>query len=78
MTSSARKILDDALALPLEEREELVDALVTSLQRTVPAEVERAWIQEIRERLARLERGETSAIDWPEAQRDLRAKYRIG
>lgn len=78
MTSTARKILDEALALPAEEREVLVEALVTSLQQAMPEDVERAWLEEVEQRLARLKRGETHAIAWSEARHRLRVKYGIG
>ena len=78
VTSTARSILDQALALPIDEREALVDELVSSLQRDMPDDIEQAWMEEIRQRLALLERGETVAVEWSDARRRLRAKYDIG
>lgn len=77
MTSTAKKILDDALALPEEDREALVEVLMTSLRYDSPKEVEQAWLEEVQRRIERLERGETVAIEWSEAKRRLREKYGI-
>jgi len=75
VTSTAKKILDDALSLPDEEREALVEVLITSLQWDSPEDVERAWSEEIVRRLERLGRGETVAVDWDEAKRRIRARH---
>jgi len=75
VTSTAKKILDEALALPDEEREALVEVLITSLQWDSPEDVERAWSEEIVRRLERHERGETVAVDWDEAKRRIRARH---
>ena len=74
MTATAAKILEDALALPEEERESLATALITSLQQ-MPDDVERAWVDEAVRRLEREANGETRAIPWDTAKRDLKAKF---
>lgn len=74
MTSAAQKILEDALSLPQDERESLANALITSLGRT-PAEVEQAWAAEVVRRLEREARGETEAIPWDEAKRQIKAAH---
>lgn len=75
MTSTAKQILDEALSLPDEEREALVEVLITSLKWDSPQDVERAWSEEIVRRLERHERGETVAVDWDEAKRQIRTKH---
>jgi len=75
VTSTAKKILEDALALPEEEREALVEVLMTSLHWESPENVEKAWSEELVRRLERLQRGETVALDWDEATRRIRAKH---
>ena len=77
MTEAAKKIMQDALALPEEDRSALVHALMKSLPDTTE-EVERAWGEEIALRLDRQARGETKAVDWDEATRQIRAKYHFG
>jgi len=75
MTSAAKKLLDDALALPEAEREALVEVLMTSLRYGGAKTVEREWVAEVEERMTRLESGESSAVEWAEAKRRLREKY---
>ena len=48
VTSEAKKILDEALALPDDEREALVEVLLTSLRWDSPEDVQRAWSEENR------------------------------
>ena len=74
MTSAAKKILEDALSLPEDERESLANALLTSLRRT-PEEIERAWAEEVVRRLEREARGESKSIPWDEAKRQIKAKH---
>lgn len=74
VTSTAEKILNDALSLPDDERESLANALLTSLGRT-PAEVEQSWADEVTRRLEREARGETTAIPWDEAKRQVKAAH---
>jgi len=75
VTSTAKRILDEALSLPDDEREALVEVLITSLQLDSPEDVERAWSEEIVRRLERHERGETVALDWEEAKRRIRIRH---
>ena len=72
MTSTAKKILDEALALPQEEREELVGALSSSLE---PVELSPEWETEIARRVRKIESGEAVFQDADEDLQRLRAKY---
>ncbi|MCH9681069.1 MAG: addiction module protein [Deltaproteobacteria bacterium] len=72
MTSAARDVLQAALALPADEREQLVGALSTSLE---PSSVSPSWAQEIARRLTKIESGEATFHDAEEHLRALRAKY---
>ena len=75
MTSAAKKLLEQALNLSEEERERLAEALFATLQREAPEDVALAWDEEVRRRVRAAERGETSARDWDEVYRELRAKH---
>jgi len=72
VTPAAQKILAEALALPAEEREALVDALSNSLD---PVELSPEWKAEIDRRLERIERGDAVLLDAEAHLRALRAKY---
>lgn len=72
VTSAAKKILEEALALPQEDREELVGALSTSLE---PVELSPEWELEVARRLKKIEDGDAVYQDAEEHLRELRAKY---
>lgn len=50
MTDRARKLLQDAMELPVSERAELVADLLASLDGEPEAEVEAAWAAEVERR----------------------------
>ncbi|RZO54278.1 MAG: hypothetical protein EVA89_28425 [Sandaracinaceae bacterium] len=60
---------------PAERSEALVEVLTTSLEHEPAADLERAWLDEVRQRVDRFDAGETEAIDWAEARRRIRDKY---
>lgn len=65
--TAAEKLYQDALALPAETRVELTERLVASLADDIPAEIQRAHIDEIRKRIAQVESGEVELIPGDEA-----------
>lgn len=75
VTSTAKKILEQALALPEEEREALVDALAESLDRAQD-DLSDAWKAEIARRIEAVERGESKLIEGDEVEARLRAALR--
>jgi putative addiction module component (TIGR02574 family) len=75
MSSAAKKVLADALALSESDREALVEVLLTSLKLGSPGEVEAAWSEEVMQRLDRLQNGESAPVDWDEARRRIREKF---
>lgn len=58
MTISFKEIEQQAKALVAEDRAKLAETLLASL-RTSLSEIETAWAQEIEERVAAFDRGET-------------------
>jgi hypothetical protein len=76
VTSAAKKVLDEALALPVEERRKVTWALLDALPPETADEIEAAWLEEVRRRVDRFERGEAQAVDGQEALRALEAKIR--
>jgi putative addiction module component (TIGR02574 family) len=71
MSPSAKRVLEDALALPEDARTDLVEALIESLEPPAesPAEVEAAWAEEIARRLKDVETGAVKPIPWDEARK---------
>ena len=61
MSEQGLRLLEEALALPVDERADLVERLLSSLEPSEP-ETERLWAQEVEGRIAALDRGELKAI----------------
>lgn len=60
MATSFKEIEQQAQALAAEDRAKLAETLLESLQAPL-SEIEAAWAQEIEERVAAFDRGETQA-----------------
>lgn len=73
MCSQALKVLDEALQLPEQDRAELALRLLDSCGEPT-ADVERAWIEEARRRLAAIASGEISTVPWTEARERIFAR----
>jgi hypothetical protein len=72
VTSTARKILSAALALPQDEREELLGALSISLE---SVELTPEWDAEITRRIQKIASGQAVFLDAEDHLEKLRAKY---
>ncbi len=68
MTPKAKQLLDEAITLSPDEREELATALYESLLDT---ESEEAWGAEIERRIAEVDQGIVKPIPWSEARRQI-------
>lgn len=71
MTSTAKKILDEALSLPENDRAALVDALNDSLE-SPDGDLSPAWKAEIAGRIEAVERGESRLIPGDEVEARIR------
>lgn len=81
MSSAARKFVQSALALPQEDRAEIVAELIRSLDGPPPsaqeqAEVGAEWARVIERRVREVENGEVELDDGDEIHRQLRAGTR--
>ena len=77
MTDETRRILDAALHLPAAERVQLAALLADSVgEDSSPEDIEKAWIEEAKRRLAAYDRGEVEALDFEDSMRELEAKAR--
>ena len=72
MTKSAKALSDEARKLSADERLELVEDILASLDEPDPA-IDRLWAKEAEERLAAYRRGEIKAVPLQE----VLAKYRV-
>ncbi len=76
MTSHARKILEEALALPKEERLLIAAELHQSVEDSdSPEEIQAAWLDEIAERVQSIADGTAELVDGSDVSRRIRARY---
>jgi hypothetical protein len=79
MNDRVRAIVEEARKLTPQERLELFDLLeaifVGDEGDGTPEEVEAAWLKEVEERIARVERGESVLVDYEKVM--ARARRRI-
>lgn len=72
MTQKSQVVLEEALKLSPNERAEVVEQLIASLEEAPETDVEQAWQEEVQRRLQQVERGEVKTIPWEEVQQRLR------
>ena len=74
VTAQARKILEEALSLPDDDRQRLAEALLDSIPAEIAEELEKTWNAEALRRAEAFERGEVQSIDGEQAIDSLRSK----
>ena len=62
MSATADQLFLEALSLPPEARADLTDRLVASSAEAIAPEIERAHLDEVRQRIARVEASEVALI----------------
>jgi len=68
MTDVAKRLLEEALELSLDERAQLAGRLLESLDAPADDDVEAVWSEEIRHRVAALDAGTVQPVAWDEAK----------
>jgi len=72
MSPDVSKLLEQALALSVEEQEALAESLISNLGGKVDEGVLAAWDEEIQKRIADFDSGKAKTIPWEEVrQRNL-------
>ena len=66
MSASSEQILKEALALPLQERAELVEQLLATFQSPPDPQIDELWACEAEDRLDAYDRGEIKAVSTEE------------
>jgi putative addiction module component (TIGR02574 family) len=78
MTPEVSRLLEQALALSVEEREALADSLISNLDGQVDTGVHAAWEVEIGRRVAELDCGKADTVPWKDVRRRNLAKLPHG
>jgi putative addiction module component (TIGR02574 family) len=71
MSTQAEQILQSALALDYDERVEIAESLMLSLDDERAAEIEAAWAEEIKRRIASIDSGQAKMMPWDESIRSM-------
>lgn len=71
MSANSKQILQQALALPLEERAELIDRLLATFETPPDLALDQLWTNEAHDRLDAYDRGEIEAVNAEEVLREL-------
>jgi putative addiction module component (TIGR02574 family) len=74
MSEPAKKLLDEALLLPVHDRAALAAELLASLDGDDEEDVEAAWAAEIQRRVERVSAGEGEFEDWDTVRERLRPR----
>lgn len=74
MAAAARKVLEDALNLPPEQRLDIAAELLASVDGEPPETWEAEWRAELDDRMAEVEAGTVRPVPWAEARARLRAR----
>ncbi|HJS25213.1 MAG TPA: addiction module protein [Pyrinomonadaceae bacterium] len=75
MSATSEQILRQALALPLEERAELIEQLLATFQGPIDPALDKLWITEAHDRLDAYDRGELEAISAEEVFEEIERDY---
>jgi putative addiction module component (TIGR02574 family) len=74
MNSHAEQILQSALNLNPDDRVEIAESLIVSLDEERAAEIEAAWAAEIKRRLESIDKGEVQLVPWDDVIRSMRER----
>ena len=72
MTVLAQKLADEALLLPREDRAELVEKLLQSLNVPTKQKIDHLWKEEAEKRVREYEEGKIEAIDGKQVIKEIR------
>ncbi len=78
MKPPTEQLFQSALALPEDERLQLVEALLAEYDQAVEGPLDEAWLAEIRRRSAQIEAGTATLTPWPEVKRRVRQRVEDG
>lgn len=76
MTAHAKSVAESALALSADDRAELAERLLLSLDEKHQTELEAAWVEVIERRIADMKEGRVTPIPGDEAMHMIRQRQR--
>ena len=76
MSEDARKLLADALKLPVPDRASMAAELLASLDQESEKDLQVAWVKKIEERARRAIADPEGGVDWETVRDEIRAELR--
>lgn len=76
MADASKKIEEEALKLPADERAKLARRLLSSLETEIDENVEESWLMESEQRIVDLEAGRVETLPAESVIADVRSKLR--
>ncbi|QQR81080.1 MAG: addiction module protein [Deltaproteobacteria bacterium] len=76
MSLPVKKIVDEALQMPVEERARLAEQLISSLDLSPDFNTEVEWQKEIQKRLDEIKDNKVTCIPWEDVRRKLKQNAR--
>ncbi|MDZ7625033.1 MAG: addiction module protein [Ignavibacteriaceae bacterium] len=76
MSNLAEKFIEEALMLPLEDRAELVDKLLQSLNVPTQSDVDRLWMDEVEKRINEYDSKKVESLNGENVIREIRSKLK--
>lgn len=76
MSNLAEKFIEEALMLPLEERAELVDKLLQSLNVPTQSEVDRLWMEEVEKRVSDYDSKKVEVMNGESTINEIRSRFK--
>jgi len=75
MTLKSKKIEEEVLSLPVQDRMELIDRLIESLNLPGDPEIDRLWAEEAERRLSELKTGPATSIPGKKVFSTIKASF---
>lgn len=76
MSLPIKKIIDEALQMPVEERARLAEQLISSLDSHHDFTIEVEWQKEIQKRISEIRDNKATCLPWEEVRRHLKQNSR--
>jgi len=76
MSDLAKKFLEEALLLPINDRAELIEQLLQSLNTPTQIEIDRLWAEEAESRIKEYDQGKVKSLDGELVIRELRERFK--
>jgi hypothetical protein len=76
MSDLAKKFIEEALMLPLEDRAEVVNSLLQSLNIPTQSDVDRLWMEEAEKRIQENDDRKVESLNGENVIREIREKFK--